>query len=378
MNKIFNRKFLAVFITVIALLSVNLALAKDYSATAGNWQVNFKSNETLYTSVEWEAPASSEDVGYYMIWVNKDQGTTPRTSSIFLFDYSPNSAPTNRAWMEAYASGLISGFNNTPSMSEYNIDGKRALIAEGWSNEFEKFVYAAMYPFDPTTENTAQKFVGYGSNLDKETTFEIINSIHVEYLSTHSASSALSSQLIQSVPTYTALAAGTRENPVPIGTIVDLGDGWQIAVMSVISDATNVVLRENQFNDPPKAGNQFFLARIQAKYTGSGSDTFGGSYRLRAVGPSSVGYTTFENSAGVIHDPLPDSELFSGGVIEGNIGWEIKSSDASTLVMYDNPISFGDNKDRMYMALYGPRSSTSVASNSNNNDWSAVGAGEKG
>jgi hypothetical protein len=148
-------------------------------------------------------------------------------------------------------------------------------------------------------------------------------------------------------------AIGTREDPIPMGTTVDLGDGWQIAMISVIPDATNAVLKENQFNDPPKPGNQFFLARVRAKYTGQGSDTFGGSYRLRAVGPSSVGYSTFENSPGVIPDPLPDSEVFSGGVIEGNIGWEIKSSDASSLVMYDNPVSFGGNKDRVYLALYG-------------------------
>ena len=184
-NKIFHGKFLAVLIAVIALLSVNLVSAKDYSVTAGNWQVDFKSDETLYTSVEWKAPASSDDTGFYMVWVNKDPGTTSRSSSIFLYDYSPKlSAPTNRAWMEKYVYGLISAFNNTPSISDYNIDGKRALIAEGWSNEFEKFVYASMYPFDPTTDNTAQKFVGFCSNLDKKTTFEIINSIHVEYLST--------------------------------------------------------------------------------------------------------------------------------------------------------------------------------------------------
>ena len=151
---------------------------------------------------------------------------------------------------------------------------------------------------------------------------------------------------------YASAASGSREDPIPMATTVDLGDGWQIVVMSVIPDATNVVHQENQFNDLPKAGDQFFLARVQAKYTGAGSATFGGSYRLRAVGPSSVGYSTFANSPGVIPDPLPDSEVFSGGVIEGNIGWDIKSSDAGSLVMYDNPISLGGNADRMYLALY--------------------------
>ena len=381
MNKILA--FLIVAIT----LSSNLALAKYYSVTAGNWQVDFKSNETLYTSVEWKAPANSDGVGFYMVWVKKDPETTSRTSAIFLYDYSPNSVPTNRAWMEKYVSGLISGFNNTPSISEYFIDGRKALIAEGWSKEFEKFTYAVMYPFDPTTDNTAQKFVGFNSNLDKKTTSEILDSLHVEY--------AASSQIPQTLVTtttnieyaespkatqtpVTAQAVGTRKNPVPIGMAVDLGDGWQIAVISVIPDATNAVLRENQFNDPPKTGNRFFLARVQAKYTGTNSATFNGGLRLRAVGPSSIGYSTFENSAGVIPDPLPDSEVFSGGVIEGNIGWEIKSSDANMLVMYDNPISFGASKDRMYMALYGPGSSTYSPSNLNDKNWGAVGAGKMG
>ena len=116
-----------------------------------------------------------------MIWVNKDPGTTSRTSSIVLYDYSPNTAPTNRAWMEKYVSALLSGFNNTPSISEYFIDGQKALIAEGWSNEFEKLTYAAMYPFNPTKDNTAQKFVGFASNLDQKTTFEILDSLHVKY-----------------------------------------------------------------------------------------------------------------------------------------------------------------------------------------------------
>ena len=137
-----------------------------------------------------------------------------------------------------------------------------------------------------------------------------------------------------------------------MGTTVNLSDGWQITVLSVIPDATNIVLKENTFNKQPKEGDQFFLAKVQAKYTGPNSTTFGGSYRLRAVGPSSIGYSTFANNPGVIPDPIPDSEVFTGGIIEGNVGWEIKSSDANALVMYDNPISFGGNNDRVFMALY--------------------------
>jgi len=144
-------------------------------------------------------------------------------------------------------------------------------------------------------------------------------------------------------------AAGTREDPLPIGTSLDLGDGWTIAVLSVTPDATEQILQENMFNDPPAAGNQFFMARIRASYNGPDSDEFGGRYRLRAVGSSALGYSCFENNAGVTPDRLPDSELFTGASIEGNIAWEIKSSDAESLVMYDSKAS---KIDRQFMALY--------------------------
>src|SRR5690606_30978420 len=39
---------------------------------------------------------------------------------------------------------------------------------------------------------------------------------------------------------------GTRESPVPVGEIVELGD-WRLRVAGVTPDATDQVLEENQF-----------------------------------------------------------------------------------------------------------------------------------
>lgn len=134
-------------------------------------------------------------------------------------------------------------------------------------------------------------------------------------------------------------AVGTRENPYPLGAFVALGDGWKMKVVSSTPDATAAVLARNQFNDPPKPGEQFFIVQVTATYEGQGSDTFDGSYRLRAVGASAVAYSTFSNSCGVIPDEISSAEVFSGGSITGNECWAIKSSDASSLVLYDDPIS---------------------------------------
>jgi hypothetical protein len=132
-------------------------------------------------------------------------------------------------------------------------------------------------------------------------------------------------------------SAGSRANPVPLGTLVALEGGWSLKVISVTPNATSQVLAQNQFNDPPRPGHQYFIARVSAAFAGSGSDRFDGSFRLRALGTSSVTRTPFENSCGVIPDKLPDPEVFAGGVTTGNICWEIPIGDASSMVLYDKP-----------------------------------------
>ena len=140
-------------------------------------------------------------------------------------------------------------------------------------------------------------------------------------------------------------SAGTRENPVPIGTTVDLGNGWTLRVVGVVPDATRRVLNENMFNDPPERGNQFVLAKLRACYTGDDSSEFN-RYYLHVVGASAVAY---DQSVGVMPDPLPDSEVFSGGCVEGYAGWEVKSSDVGSLVMYYDRYGV----ERIYFSLTG-------------------------
>lgn len=144
---------------------------------------------------------------------------------------------------------------------------------------------------------------------------------------------------------------GDRANPVPFATARALGDGWTLTAVSTIPNATSQVLAENQFNDPPAVGHQFFIARVTAAFTGAGSDNFDGTYRLRAVGASDVSYSTFEQSCGVIPDEISNREVFSGGTITGNVCWDIVSSDAGSLVMYDDSFAY-HQPPRIYFALH--------------------------
>jgi len=374
-------RYLILALMITAIILIMPTLARDYAITAENWRINFATDCAIYTNTDWTPPRAATDTGFYTVWITEDPSLTIKNSAVFLFS-TPIPISIDRTRLEHYVTSLLSPLTTAFSMKNYSIDDKDGILGEGWADQYGRTAYGAMYPLDPTTSinyETATKFVGFVSLLDNRTTHEILDSLHVEYLAVPQTISIASVLPIQPAASSNYQHAGTREDPIPMGTTVDLGDGWEITVLSVIPDATKIIMDENMFNEPPKSGCQFFMARVQATYTGSNSATFGGRYRLRAVGPSSIGYSTFENSPGVIPDPLPDSEVFTGGTITGNIGWEVKSSDANLLVMYDSPILGGDNENRIYLALYGgPIGSSSSSAFSSDWEWAARGSGKMG
>lgn len=141
-------------------------------------------------------------------------------------------------------------------------------------------------------------------------------------------------------------AVGTSQaSPAPIGTVVETG-GWEIVVVSIDPDATQAVLNENMFNDPPGDGSQFFFANVSATYRG---DTEGQNLLLtsfRALGPSNVAIT---ERCGVTPDQLDTFvDVFAGGTITGNLCFEVPSSDVDSLLMYVEKIGH----DRVWFALH--------------------------
>jgi hypothetical protein len=142
---------------------------------------------------------------------------------------------------------------------------------------------------------------------------------------------------------------GSRENPVPMGTEAVTGD-WVVVVLDVIPYATDVVMAENMFNEPPREGHQFYIATLEATFEGSGSATLF-DLNFQAVGPAAVSYTTFEPGCGVHPNMFPVSEVFEGGIVTFNVCWSIQSSDADALVMYVEPFASFDGSDRVYFSL---------------------------
>lgn len=107
---------------------------------------------------------------------------------------------------------------------------------------------------------------------------------------------------------------GSRDSPLPIGETVT-NDEWTVT-LGQPREAGAEIAAENQFNDAPDAGMQFWIVPVTATYTGddTGSPTYGISVKF--VGSDN---RTYSDACGVIPDPLTDiGELYGGGVAEGN------------------------------------------------------------
>ena len=113
---------------------------------------------------------------------------------------------------------------------------------------------------------------------------------------------------------------GTRTNPVPVGTTVQMGD-WDLAVVDVTRDATAQVLEENQFNEEPADDHQFVMFEVEATYAGDDSGDPWLDFSWAVVGSEG---NTFSDSGGdycgTIPDPLDSTgETFPGGNVAGNV-----------------------------------------------------------
>jgi hypothetical protein len=108
---------------------------------------------------------------------------------------------------------------------------------------------------------------------------------------------------------------GSREHPFPVGTPVG-NDDWEI-VVGEPREAWAEILDENEFNEPPPEGTEFYIVPVTATYTGDESGLAWVDLTFEFVGTDSVTYSDY---CGVIPNDLADvGELYDGGVAEGNV-----------------------------------------------------------
>ena len=109
--------------------------------------------------------------------------------------------------------------------------------------------------------------------------------------------------------------AGSRQNPAKIGATLT-GKDWTVVVNKFTPDATEQVMAENEFNDEPKAGQEYALVNLTVTYTGDGSD-FAEFISVAFVGDDGKTYNQSDSMA-VAPDAL-EGELYKGGTATGNV-----------------------------------------------------------
>ncbi|MBD8505796.1 hypothetical protein HT102_04765 [Hoyosella sp. G463] len=145
----------------------------------------------------------------------------------------------------------------------------------------------------------------------------------------------------------TSTAFGTRGNPIPVGTTVELGPDWQVNVVSVTADATPIVLAQNPFNDEPVPGRQFVMARLSLTYTGDESGTPWLDLTTKYVGADGNAYAHGSNDyCGVFPEPISDvNEQFPGATREANQCWSVPSEAvAGGVILIEESFSFDDTR----------------------------------
>ncbi len=148
-----------------------------------------------------------------------------------------------------------------------------------------------------------------------------------------------------------ATGEGNQDSPLPFGEVGRVGD-YEVRVLEVTPDATELVLAENQFNEPPAEGNQFYMVRVEVTYTGSGSGDPGFDLNFQSVGDRNQGYDISSADCGVVPEQGYEvGELFEGGAAEFNVCWEISSDDAESLVMYVEPLFSFEDDQRVWFSL---------------------------
>ena len=142
-------------------------------------------------------------------------------------------------------------------------------------------------------------------------------------------------------------AVGSKDNPVPLGTEQQVGD-WAVTVTKYTPDATAAVMKANEFNDEPEAGETYVLVALSARYTGEESGTFWLDTSYKFLGKSG---NTFDEPFAFAPEPISDAgETFPGASVFGNLLYQVPTDQAAGGLLIMEP-SFSFDEARAFFVL---------------------------
>jgi len=144
-------------------------------------------------------------------------------------------------------------------------------------------------------------------------------------------------------PVAEAAFTAARQDPSPLGSAVDLGEGWTMTVNGVDANGAAVALEASEFNEPPPEGFVYVLLDHELSYDGADASSSGFSVDVELVGNSNV---SADSNCGVFG--LPDeidrfADVFQGGTISGTSCYLVDESDLDSLVVFASADFFSDD-----------------------------------
>jgi hypothetical protein len=159
----------------------------------------------------------------------------------------------------------------------------------------------------------------------------------------------VSTEPVVTVPEQTV---GTSDDPVPLGSVATLPNGYDVVVNGYTPDAGAAVTAANEFNDPAPAGSQYVLVNLTVTYRGpeeKATPAFDVSHK--AVSGSGTSYDGTDCSA-VVPDPAAlFDDLFAGSSVSGNVCLIVTDADATDLTLYFDAYDADFNTATYYFSL---------------------------
>ncbi|MTG88253.1 DUF2510 domain-containing protein [Cellulosimicrobium sp. BIT-GX5] len=121
-------------------------------------------------------------------------------------------------------------------------------------------------------------------------------------------------------------APGSRENPVPLGTVIS-GSDFDVTINSVELDATDAVMAANEFNEAPPEGYTYALINATVTYTGEESG-FALEVEIDYVTSTGEVLASYDTFAVPPEPELGLDELYNGGSTTGNTVIAVPAGDA--------------------------------------------------
>ncbi|GAB3224536.1 hypothetical protein GCM10027447_13250 [Glycomyces halotolerans] len=134
--------------------------------------------------------------------------------------------------------------------------------------------------------------------------------------------------------------------PLPAGSAVEVGD-WTITVTDVELDATETILAENEFNEPPADGFQQAMYTIEGTYNGDETGTLWLDVTVGVYADN----TFYSECLNVVPGDLIDApDVSGGGSASGASCAEIPSDAADGALVYIEDL-FSLDGDKYYVQI---------------------------